>query len=261
MTSFDLSKNGYIPLLYDRDASCTSLLPFVISDISPSLTKEAYLFLSNRNEQSPLIKDLKSFSSAINNKYFKGGTSIKLGDIGIFVRGLTYSSSDVVEDSSSTVVLRSNNIINGEPANLEDLVLVSKNPSDEQILKEGDIIICMANGSSSLVGKVSYFSVSSVKVATVGAFCGIYRSNNPIVKWLLQSSHYRKSIHKALQGGNGAIANVYPEDILNISFEMPQNDKLVVNTLSSIENKILTEQKVLNYLQLLKQYLLSQMFI
>lgn len=260
MTSFDLSKNGYIPLLYDRDASCTSLLPFVISDISPSLTKETYLFLSNRNEQSPLIKDLKSFSSAICNHYFKEGRT-KLGDIGTFVRGLTYSSSDVVEDSSSTVVLRSNNIINGEPANLEDLVLVCKNPSDEQILKERDIIICMANGSSSLVGKVSYFNVSSVKVATVGAFCGIYRSNNPIVKWLLQSSHYRKSIHKALQGGNGAIANVYPEDILNISFEIPQNDKLVVNTLSSIENKMLTEQKVLNYLQLLKQYLLSQMFI
>jgi len=214
----------------------------------------------NNLSYSPLIKDLKSFLSAICNHYFKVGKT-KLGDIGTFVRGLTYSSSDVVEDSSSTVVLRSNNIINGEPANLEDLVLVSKNPSDEQILKEGDIIICMANGSSSLVGKVSYFNVSSVKVATVGAFCGIYRSNNPIVKWLLQSGHYRKSLHKALQGGNGAIANVYPEDILNISFEIPQNDKLVVNTLSSIENKMLTEQKVLNYLQLLKQYLLSQMFI
>ena len=74
--------------------------------------------------------------------------------------------------------------------------------SAEQQLQNGDIVICMANGSSSLVGKSSFYDGNCHSPITVGAFCGIYRSKEPIVKWLFQTNKYRRYIWNSLQGGN-----------------------------------------------------------
>ena len=211
--------------------------------------------------QIKIIEDLKKLKSAICDKYFTYGNSIRLGDIGSFVRGLTYSSADIVDNNIGTAVLRSNNISNGEKVNLNELVWVNKTPGKDQLLKKNDIVICMANGSSSLVGKNSYYSDSEITSATVGAFCGIYRSNHPIAKWLLQSKHYKKSIHQSLQGGNGAIANVYPEDILSICFDIPCDNHIYSDMLENLECKLELEKSALGKLKSLKQYLLSQMFI
>ena len=197
---------------------------------------------------------------AICNKYLIKGNSLRLGDIGYFVRGLSYSASDVVEDNG-TAVIRSNNIINGDLLNFSDLVYVDKKSTTEQQLKFGDIVICMANGSSALVGKSSYYNGNFDGDITIGAFCGIYRSSNPIVRWLFQSNHYRKCIIKNIQGGNGAIANVYPEDILNISFDVPAYLHSISNLLLQIEDKITNENCLLNNYSQTKLYLLNNMFI
>ena len=212
--------------------------------------------------QNKIIEDLKKLKVAICNKYLnKGEQSVKLGEIGSFIRGLTYSSNDINENQCGTIVLRSNNIVNGESVNLDDIVWVNKTPSTEQVLRDGDIVICMANGSSSLVGKSSYYSKEKEMPTTVGTFCGIFRPNHSAAKWLFQTTHYKQSINKCLQGGNGAIANVYPEDILSISFNIPSNIKLVIEALEILESKIIQEQKYQNRYTTLKSYLLQQMFI
>ena len=186
---------------------------------------------------------------------------MKLGNVGKFIRGLTYSASDVIDDTMGTAVMRSNNISNGDPVNFEELVWVNKIPNHEQILRDGDIVICMANGSSPLVGKASYYVDCGMESATVGAFCGIYRSDNPLTKWLFQSKHYKKHIQRCIQGGNGAIANIYPEDILAISFNIPSGYERVLNILNSLEDKYLLEQKLLCRYLAVKSHLLAQMFI
>ena len=212
--------------------------------------------------QNKIIEDLKKLKVAICNKYLnKGEQSVKLGEIGSFIRGLTYSSNDINENQCGTIVLRSNNIVNGESVNLDDIIWVNKTPSTEQVLRDGDIVICMANGSSSLVGKSSYYSKEKEMPTTVGTFCGIFRPNHSAAKWLFQTTHYKQSINKCLQGGNGAIANVYPEDILSISFNIPSNIKLVIEALEILESKIIQEQKYQNRYTTLKSYLLQQMFI
>ena len=189
------------------------------------------------------------------------GSVLKLGNAGKFVRGLTYSASDVIDYTIGTAVMRSNNISNGDPVNFEELVWVNKTPNHEQILRSGDIVICMANGSSPLVGKASYYVDCGIESATVGAFCGIYRSDNPLTKWLFQSKHYKKHIQRCIQGGNGAIANIYPEDILAISFNIPCGYERVLNILNSLEEKYLLEQKLLSRYLGVKSYLLSRLFI
>ena len=211
--------------------------------------------------QRKIIEDLKKLKDAICNLNFISGSSLTLGDIGYFVRGLTYSASDVIDDTSGTAVMRSNNISNGDPVNFKELVWVNKTPNHEQILRDGDILICMANGSSPLVGKASYYVDCGMYSATVGAFCGIYRSYNPLTKWLFQSKHYKKHIQRCIQGGNGAIANIYPEDILAISFNIPSGYERVLNTLNSLEDKYLLEQKLLCRYLTVKSHLLAQLFI
>ena len=215
--------------------------------------------------QSRLIEDLKKFKCAIVENVLNNRHShmIRLGDIGSYIRGLTYSSNDVVEQNG-TFIMRSNNIVNGCSLDYyNDVVSVNKRISKEQMLQNGDIIICMANGCSALVGKSSFYDGKCPRSITVGAFCGIYRSEEPIVKWLFQTNRYRRYIWNSLQGGNGAIANLNGEDILRMSFPIPdapvKNNcvKLLTSVDFMIENA--TSLCVLYTSQ--KEYLLRQMFI
>ena len=215
--------------------------------------------------QNKIIEDLKKLKSAIIEKVFNGKHSekLQLNDVGSYIRGLTYSSNDVVEHGG-TIVMRSNNIINGSLLDYNNnVVFVNKQMSAEQQLQNGDVVICMANGSSSLVGKSSFYDGSCHSPITVGAFCGIYRSKEPIVKWLFQTNKYRRYIWNSLQGGNGAIANLNGEDILNMSFSIPNATikDTCVKMLTSVDSALENNMSLCGLYTLQKQYLLRQMFI
>ena len=215
--------------------------------------------------QNKIIEDLKKLKSAIIEKVFNGKHSekLQLNDVGSYIRGLTYSSNDVVEHGG-TLVMRSNNIINGSLLDYNNnVVFVNKQMSAEQQLQDGDVVICMANGSSSLVGKSSFYDGSCHSPITVGAFCGIYRSKESIVKWLFQTNKYRRYIWNSLQGGNGAIANLNGEDILNMSFSIPNATikDTCVKMLTSVDSALENNMSLCALYTLQKQHLLRHMFI
>ena len=214
--------------------------------------------------QNKIIEDLKKLKSAIVEMLFckQGGVLLKLGDVGSFVRGLTYSSEDVTEDINATTVIRANNLNYGNNVNKEDVVYVNKKPTEIQILRKGDIVICMANGSSSLVGKNSYYSFND-RQSTIGAFCGIYRTSQPLAKWLMQSQRYKRLVYQSLQGGNGAIANLNGDDILNMTFRVVKDEKSVsiLSTLGLIENSIAVNERLQELYSIQKEYLLQHLFI
>ena len=215
--------------------------------------------------QNKIIEDLKKLKCAIIEKVLNGNNAnnLRLGDVGSYIRGLTYSSDDVVE-YNSTLVMRSNNIVNGSLLDYQNnVVSVNKQISQEQQLQDGDIIICMANGSSALVGKSSFYDGKCISPITVGAFCGIYRSKTAITKWLFQTNRYRRYIWNSLQGGNGAIANLNSEDILRMSFPLPdkQTAERCIKLLSSLESLIESNISLCSKFFKEKEYLLRQMFI
>ena len=226
-------------------------------------------FLSMLDEriatQNKIIEDLKKLKCAIIEKVLNGNhcANLRLGDVGSYIRGLTYSSNDVVENNG-TLVMRSNNIVNGSPLDYKgDVVSVNKQISQEQQLQDGDIVICMANGSSALVGKSSFYDGKCTSPITVGAFCGIYRSKMPITKWLFQTNRYRRYIWNSLQGGNGAIANLNGEDILRMQFPVPdeQTAERWTKILSSLASLIESNVSLCSKYSQQKEYLLRQMFI
>ena len=215
--------------------------------------------------QNKIIEDLKKLKSAIIENVFddKHSERLHLDNVGSYIRGLTYSSNDVVEHGG-TLVMRSNNIVNGSLLDYNNnVVFVNKQMSAEQQLQNGDIVICMANGSSSLVGKSSFYDGSCHSPITVGAFCGIYRSKEPIVKWLFQTNKYRRYIWNSLQGGNGAIANLNGEDILNMSFSIPNATikDTCVKMLTSVDSALENNMSLCALYTLQKQHLLRLMFI
>ena len=215
--------------------------------------------------QNKIIEDLKKLKSAIIENVFddKHSERLQLDNVGSYIRGLTYSSNDIVEHGG-TLVMRSNNIINGSLIDYNNnVVFVNKQMSAEQQLQNGDVVICMANGSSSLVGKSSFYDGNWHSSITVGAFCGIYRSKEPIVKWLFQTNKYRRYIWNSLQGGNGAIANLNGEDILNMSFSIPNAPikDTCVKMLTSVDSALENNMSLCALYTLQKQHLLRQMFI
>ena len=240
-------------------------IAFPSQDEQDKLIKFISLLDERIATQSKLIEDLKKLKSAIIENVFddKHSERLQLDNVGSYIRGLTYSSNDVVEHGG-TLVMRSNNIVNGSLLDYNNnVVFVNKQMSAEQQLQNGDIVICMANGSSSLVGKSSFYDGNWHSSITVGAFCGIYRSKEPIVKWLFQTNKYRRYIWNSLQGGNGAIANLNGEDILNMSFSIPNAPikNTCVKMLTSVDSALENNISLCALYTLQKQHLLRQMFI
>ena len=237
-----------------------------IPDINEQSKIQKFLSLIEKRieVQNKIIEDLKKLKSAIVEMILckQGGVLLKLGDVGSFIRGLTYSSEDIAEDINATTVIRANNLSYGNNVSKKDVVYVNKKPTEIQILRKGDIVICMANGSSSLVGKNSYYSFDD-RQSTIGAFCGIYRSSQPLVKWLMQSQRYRRLVYQSLQGGNGAIANLNGDDILNMTFYVVEDKKSVsiLSALVLIENSIAVNEKLQELYSMQKEYLLQHLFI
>lgn len=187
-----------------------------------------------------------------------GWKTKKIGDIGEFIRGLTYSSNDVVK--TGTLVLRSGNIQDGQVV-FEDLVFVNKEVTNELQLKKNDILICMSNGSKKLVGKTAEFTGNYDKPITVGAFCSIFRSKNPLAKYFFQTEAYNKYIANKTEGGN--INNLKNSDIESFEIALPNStdeQTKIAEFLSAIDDLILLQTEKIRKLNFQRKGLIQQLF-
>jgi len=119
---------------------------------------------------------------------------MRLKHLGRASIGLTYSPTDVVEDpSEGTLVLRSGNIQNGR-ISLEDNVFVRTPVPSHLRTLEGDILICVRNGSVRLIGKSAVITDEMAGV-TWGAFMSVFRSPmNQYLSWVLRSSIFSQQL-------------------------------------------------------------------
>lgn len=188
----------------------------------------------------------------------------KLGTIANFISGLSFNKNEVSNNKEDTLVIRSSNILENYRIDYKnDLQFVTKAATDEQFLKANDIVICLANGSDRLVGKSAYFDGNYLGKITVGAFCGILRTSNPVCKYLIQTWKYKRDISKFKQGGNGALANLYGKDILKLNAfvpSLPEQHK-IADFLTAVDHQIEVEEKRLETMKNIKKGLLQQMFI
>lgn len=148
---------------------------------------------------------------------------IRIKNIGEYRNGLTYKPTDITDENTGILVLRSSNIQAGK-ISLKDNVYVSTFVRNDLKVQKGDILICSRNGSRELVGKNAI--IEDLQDVTFGAFMMIFRCDSPkYLYYILNSkvfSYYLGSFFTStinqLTGSNfGNMKIVYVSDKLEQS--------------------------------------------
>lgn len=209
----------------------------------------------SKNNENKLVPRLR-FPEFGNERMWE---EIKLKQFGNFYRGLTYGAGDT--NNEGLLVLRSGNIQNDRLVLDNDLVFVNKDCPKDLRLIEGDIVICMSNGSKPLVGKNAEYNGGYSGEITIGAFCSILRPKNRFTKYLLQTDYYQKFIALSIGGGN--INNLKNSDLEEFKCLAPKNleeQQRIASCLSSLDDLITAEGKKLEVLKEHKKGLLQNLF-
>lgn len=179
-------------------------------------TKNAYVDLINKTDE--LVK-----SQFI--EMFKKCNREKLGEYILQVRGVSYKPKDLSEGLKEGFVtlLRANNIANNV-LNFEDVQFVSEGRvSDDQIIREGDILICASSGSLEHVGKAA-LCMPDMEY-TFGAFCKLIRPIGKLypeyIAGYMRTDAYRNTISDLAQGSN--INNLRNEHINDLMIPIPSD--------------------------------------
>ncbi|MDX4991941.1 restriction endonuclease subunit S [Streptococcus suis] len=176
-------------------------------------------------------------------------------------RGLTYSPTSIRKEGIR--VLRSSNIDEDTFTFGEDDVFVDKGVVKIPLVKEGDILITAANGSSRLVGKHTIIKGLPANSTVHGGFMLLASCRNPeFVNSLMSSEWYNKFISLYVAGGNGAIGNLNKNDLDNQLVVVPStSEQSAIGTFfSTLDQQITLHQRKLDKLKNVKQAYLSEMF-
>lgn len=179
-----------------------------------------------------------------------------LGEIGDSLIGLTYRPSDVRK--YGTLVLRSSNVQNGTLC-FDDNVFVDADIPERIMVRPGDILVCVRNGSRDLIGKSALIDERAVGM-TFGAFMAVFRSEHgKLLHHIFQSGIFKKQINEHL----GATINQITNKSLN-SFKVPlpptaEERKEIASALSDVDASLATLDQVISKKRDLKQATMQQL--
>lgn len=157
----------------------------------------------------------------------------KLLDHVDLVQGLTYTPENV--KPHGTLVLRSSNIQEGHLA-LDDNVYVDARIPEEKMIREGDILVCVRNGSSALIGKSCVLPAMSH--TTFGAFMSVLRGDTTgYIAKVFESGIVQEQVRGR---SNATINQITKKDFKSIKVTMPEEPerKAIAGVLSSFDSYI-----------------------
>lgn len=183
-------------------------------------------------------------------------TEYALGDFVECIRGVSYDGSadlNQFETAETVRLLRSNNIKNARFVDADVQYVYRNKVKLPQHLCIDDIMVCMANGSRSLVGKSCYFEKPFIGDYTFGAFMSCIRkkdsdTNMYYIFNLMNSDSYWNQI--AILFSGSSINNLRPTDILNMRFlfPLPNEQTAICEVIQDMESEILDlEGKLCKY--------------
>ena len=179
-----------------------------------------------------------------------------LGDFVECIRGVSYDGSadlSQYETAATVRLLRSNNIKNARFVDADVQYVYRNKVKIPQHLCADDIMVCMANGSRSLVGKSCFFENPFVCDYTFGAFMSSLKKKEPDTNMyyifnLMNSDSYWNQI--AILFSGSSINNLRPTDILNMRFSFPLSNEqtAICEVVRDMESEILDlEGKLYKY--------------
>tara|TARA_Y100000296_G_C5179598_1_gene262665 strand:+ start:11159 stop:12388 length:1230 start_codon:yes stop_codon:yes gene_type:complete len=176
-------------------------------------------------------------------------------------RGLTYKPDDIADNG--IIVLRSSNINVDRFELREDDVQVNKNAVNINCVKNGDILITSANGSSNLVGK--HVVVCDLTVDAVhGGFMLLAETDVPhFLNASMNTYWYDRFRSMNISGGNGAIGNIKGSALEEEYLYIPKKEEQIAigNYFQKLDALINQHQQQISKLNNIKQACLRKMFV
>lgn len=159
----------------------------------------------------PLRQDLDSSDFA---------SRFKVRQHGQIVRGISYDPETDLSDPG-VGVLTAAHVKHGEVTLIPEWISVRKAvPKAEQIIRKGDFLVAMSNGSKKLVGKAGLVRKAPSVPLGAGAFCATVRPKNDESMRLLDhafgSERYKELLHVELAGSS--IGNLNDNSLREFEF-------------------------------------------
>ena len=180
---------------------------------------------------------------------------VNLGDVGKVVTGLTYSPENI--DKDGVLVLRSSNI-QERKLSFNDNVYVNISTLKFNPVKENDILICVRNGSKSLIGKNALIDKQNEGVA-FGAFMSVYRSKyNSFMFQLFDTKVYKREVHRNL---GATINSINGSDLkkFRIPFPPQKEQQKIAQILASWDKSITIQEMLIKAKVQLKKGLMQKL--
>lgn len=176
---------------------------------------------------------------------------VSFSEIGESIIGLTYSPKDISD--SGKLVHRSSNIQNNS-LSYKDNVFVNCSIPEKLILRKGDILICVRNGSRDLIGKSAIIDGVSVG-ETFGAFMSVFRTHS--YSALIYQFVISEIVQKQINASLGATINQITNRTLN-EFKIPlppilNEQKAIATALSDVDALISSLDKLIIKKKAIKQ--------
>ena len=181
---------------------------------------------------------------------------VKLGNIGECLIGLTYKPSNIKADG--TLVLRSSNV-QDSLLSFDDNVYVDADIPQQIRVIDGDILVCVRNGSRTLIGKCALLD-KRVVGQTFGAFMSVYRTaSSAYIFQQFQSALIKRQITENI----GATINQITNRNLN-SFKVPfpTDDKereAITTALSDVDALLAAQDRFIAKKRDIKQATMQQL--
>lgn len=179
------------------------------------------------------------------------------------IRGISYKPNQVSESPKEGFIplLRATNILSDQ-LDLTNVIYVDKSlVKEEQILKNGDILMAASSGSLKAIGKSAMYRGKGS--FTFGAFCKVIRPidiEKDYLRHYFKTHEFKRSIHAQINGAN--IKNLNKEHIDNLTLFFPNlyEQGIISQILNTTESLIKKRQYQIVALDELAKSIFLEMF-
>lgn len=219
---------AFVLRCYDRKLDVNSVINQNLEAMAKQLYDYWFVQFDFPNEDGKPYKSSGGamvWNEKLKRRIPEGWNVMSINEICTSCRGVSYGKDDLLSDSNGVLVLRGNNIENNRIVYDSNVAFVPNDfVSEEQHIKEGDIIMTMSSGSKAHVGKCAMFHKDSEH--TFGAFLSKFTPKKELryMTFLFLTSEYFKSLITAFCNGTG-INNLTNQTFDDVLLVLPDKNK------------------------------------